>query len=351
MGKLGPLVFALAVLVTAPLYAQTQVAVLQPNTMLHDDYLFNESWTYDQQDYSGLPHMFYFANSNTQPPVGTRRTRCALTHINGTPYGHADFDWFNYPDYSPADGSFPYASPGEYMASENFGPNQFGNPEGFDFEGEFGGSVTSPTSPSSGSYYLEAAYFTDRECSDAGTEYGWFRFPSNFYSGDQAIDSVTFYYSVFTNCNIDFMCWDTNGQQIGQPTATATLTGIPSRAGGYEYRFRAIRSGGYFVISLINPDDGTIPWPCSAAIFVPNLNLDGNDYSQSLSGSCQFWIPNAAWYPGESVTQNGYLVVASQSSRTYPPPVGSPRGSGGPPSSNLPALIGLNANSLQVLYP
>lgn len=346
MGKSGLMLFASALLLAMPLVqAQTPMSVLQANTVLHDDYLFNESWTYDQQDYSGLPHMFYFANSNTQPPVGTRRSRCALTHVSGGPYGHADFDWFNYPDYSPADGTFPYASPGEYLASENFQPNGLGSPVGFDFEGEFGGSVTTPTPASSGSYYLEAAYFTDRACSDAGTEYGWYRFPSNYYSGDQAINSVTFYYSDFTNCNIDFMCWDINGQQVGQPTGTATLTNIPVNSqGSYEYHFRAIRSGGYFIITLFDPVYNSIPNGCSAAIDVPTVG------SYTVSGDCQFWVPIASWYPAEAVTQSGYLVAASQSSRTYPPPVGSPRGSGGPPPTNLPGLVGLNANSFQVLY-
>jgi hypothetical protein len=329
---------------TPALRAQTPVSVLQDSTVLHDHYLFNESYQYDQQDYVGLPHMFYFANANTQPPSGTRRQRCALGHISGAPYNHADFDWFNYPDYSPADGAFAYAPPGEYLASELFGPNGFGSPSGFDFVGEFGGAVTSPTDPSSGSYYVEAAYFTDRECSDAGTEYGWSRLPASF-GGDQGVDSVTFYYSDFTNCNIDFMCWDVNGQQIFQPTATATITGIPANAqGNRQYRFRIIRSDPYFVISILDTNSGGVISGCSVSISVSGI---GNS---SASGACQFWVPIAGWYPSVAVTQSGYVVAASQCSHVYPPPVGSPQGNGGVPPTNLPSLIGLNAVSFQVLY-
>jgi hypothetical protein len=345
MGRFSFASVTLFIFIALPaLRAQTPVSVLQQNTVLHGHYLFNQSWQYDQLDYDGLPHIFYFANANTQPPSGTLRQRCALSHIIGTPYNHADFDWFNYPDYSPADGMFPYASPGEYLSSEQFQPNGFGSPVGFDFVGEFGGEVTSPTPSSSGSYFIEAAYFTDRECSDAGTEYGWYREPASFFSGDQAVDSVTFYYSDFTNCNIDQMCWDVNGQQIGQPTATATITGIPANSQGRMYRFRAIRSGGNFVISVLDPSSGAVASGCSAFISVPGV---GNS---SASGDCQFSVPIASWYPSVTVTQSGFLVAASQSSHIYPPPTGSPRGNGGVPPANLPALIGLNASSFQVLY-
>ena len=55
------------------------------------------------------------------------------------------------------------------------------NPAGFVFNGEFAGQTKPLTVRTEGPlrYFVEAVYFTDRECSDAGTEYGWYRMVSN----------------------------------------------------------------------------------------------------------------------------------------------------------------------------
>lgn len=333
----------LALVLCASAYAQTPVPIFQSGTLV-DYYLFNESWQVDDQRYWSLPYYFYYANTGTQPPIGSRRTRCVLTTVAGAPYGHADIDWFNYPDYSAADGQYPYAGPGEYMASAQFGPNGYGSPYGFEFLGEFAGSVTSATPSSPYSYYAQAVYFTDRRCSDAGAEYGWFRVPANS-AGDQAVDSVTFYYSVFTNCAIDFMCWDTNGQQVYQPTTTATITGIPLNSQSARlYRFRAIESGSNYVISLIDPVTSAVPSGCTVVI-----QMAGEAPGAPQTGNCQFSVPIAAWYP-TSATRSGYIVAASQARRTYPPPVGSPQGTGGVAPTNFPGLSGLDARAVNVLY-
>lgn len=330
-------------------HAQTSRPILTPYT-LNDHYLFNQTWQYDSQDYAGLPWTFYFANTSAQPPSGTRRSRCAFIPVDGTPYGHANFDWFNFPDYSPADGQYSYAPPGEYLA----GQTGAGNLVGFDFDGEFGGAATTPTTAG---FFVEAVYFTDRECSDGGTEYGWYRLPA-WSVGDQAQDSVTFYYSVFSNCNGDFMCWDTNGQQVFPNTTTVTLAKIPCNSrstvgpnclpdayqpGWLEYDFKAIRRGSVFMITLLDPVTGTTPAGCSASSSPATIGVT------QAGASCEFSIEIAPWYPPATATQRGYVVAATQSSRTYPPPDG-PQGMGAAPPASFPALGALTVNSANAWY-
>jgi hypothetical protein len=328
--------------------AQSPAPVLQPG-FLHDHYLFNQTWQYDAQDYSSLPWTFYYANVSTEPTPGTRRGRCALTQVNGMPYGHANFDWFDYQDYSPADGEFPYAPPGEYLA----GQTGAGKLTGFDFDAEFGGA---PTSPTTAGFFVEAVYFTDRECSDGGAEYGWYRLPASS-TGDQPLDSVTFYYSVFTNCNGDFMCWDTNGMQVFQNTTTVTLTTIPCNSrstvgpncvasyqpGWLEYDFKAIRRDSWFTITLLDPVTKTVPAGCSASISPSTLWIG------QRGTRCELSIPIASWYPSPLTTESGYIVAAAQSSRTHPPPAGLP-GTGAPPPDNFPALGALTVHGANGWY-
>ena len=271
---------------------------------LNDHYLFNQSWRYDAQDYAALPWMFYYANVATPLPAGTRRTRCAFTQVDGAPYGRASFDWFNYPDYSPADGANPFAPPGEYIATRT----KSASLTGFDFEGESGGV---PLAPTKAGFFVEAVYFTDRECSDGGTEYGWYRLPAQA-GADQPANSVNFYYSTFTNCNLDFMCWDTDGKQVLSQVATVTIANLPfNSSGSLEYEFRAIRSGASFHLTLLDAATGAIATGCSAIGTV--------DVSQTGT-SCDFAVTIANWYSSEAVTQSGYIVSATQSSRTIPPP-------------------------------
>jgi hypothetical protein len=329
--------------------AQTRTPLLHPDA-LHDHYLFNQTWQYDAQDYASLPWTFYYTNVSTEAPSGTRRSRCALGPVNGTPYGHANLDWFNYTDYSAADGEYPYAPPGEYLA----GPTGLGKLLGFDFDGEFGGLTSTPTIAG---FFVEAVYFTDRECSDAGTEYGWYRLPA-LSTGDQALDSVTFYYSVFTNCNGDFMCWDTNGLQVFQNTTTVTLTSIPCNSrstvganclptsyqtGWLEYDFRAIRRGSWFVITLLDPITKRIPAGCSASASPSEIEI------RQRGTRCEFSVAIANWYPSSMVTESGYIVAATQSSRTHLPSTGLP-GTGDPPPNNLPALGALTVTSANGWY-
>ena len=347
--RIGVYLCGIALILGGPsVQAQTLIPLLQPGA-LHDHYLFNQTWQYDAQDYASLPWTFYYANVSTEAPSGTRRTRCAFSQVNGTPYGHANFDWFNYPDYSAADGEYSYAPPGEYLA----GPTSLGKLVGFDFDSEFGGSTTAPTTAG---FFVEAVYFTDRECSDAGTEYGWYRLPASS-AGDQALDSVTFYYSVFTNCNGDFMCWDTNGLQVFQNTTTVTLATIPCNSkstvgpnclpsyetGWLEYNFKAIRNGSWFVITLSDPVTRTIPMGCSASISPSTVGIS------QRGTSCEFSVAIASWYPSSMVTESGYIVAATQASRSHPPPAGL-QGIGAGPPTNFPALGALTVNRADGLY-
>jgi hypothetical protein len=303
-------------LATATLSAQMPVSVLVPHTSLHDHYLFNRSYTYDGQDYTGLPWRFYYANVGSNPPPATLRTRCGLQPVNGAPYGHANFGWFRFPApgsdgaWPPADGTEPLAATGEYLETARFGPIENTNPVGFVFNGEFAGQTkpVSSLTPGPPHYFVEVVYFTDRECSDAGVEYGWYRMVSNSNSGDAPANSFTFYYSNFTNCNLDYACWDINGHQVHSSVATATITSAaPNLAGTYQYKFQVVRSGSDFNLSLLDPGTDA-PVTCQWSI-----STGGGS-----NGTCAFPVPIQSWYPAAGEIDSGFIVVATQSSHVYP---------------------------------
>jgi hypothetical protein len=267
-----------------------------------------------------------------------------------------------------ANGTEPLAVTGEYLETAQFGPTGGTSPVGFVFNGEFAGQTSPASTPTQAyyaSFYLEAVYFTDRECSDAGTEYGWYRMVANSYSGDTPTNSVTFYYSEFSNCNIDYGCWDTNGDQVGSPDATATITNLAANGSGTrQYKYQAIRSGADFQLSVLDPSSG-LPVTCTWSI-----STGGGS-----SGACQFSMPIQSYYPPASQTGTGYIVVTSQSSHLYPAITGDPypewydyaqREFGAAPPTNVvpttepngtkscltsgAGYACLNAQSLQVLY-
>jgi hypothetical protein len=361
----------LVVLAISTLMGQTPVSVLVPNTTQHPHYLFNDSYTYDQVDFTGLPWSFYWNNAATSPPPATLRTRCALEQVGGAKYNYnADIGWFRYPvpggdgSWPAANGTYPLAATGEYLETSQFGPIGATNPIGFTFYGEFAGQASPPSSPTgagSANFFLEAVYFTDRECSDIGTEYGWFRMVSNSYSGDTPANSATFYYSAFTNCNIDYGCWDTIANQVGSPYVTATITNLaPNAANTYSYTYKAIRSGANFSVSVLDPASGN-PVSCQWSI-----STGGGS-----TGDCLFNVPIQGWYAPASVTNTGFIVVATQSSHLYPSQAGqqypllydyASRMAGAAPATNIVptaepsgaqscgGFACLDARSLQVLY-
>jgi hypothetical protein len=364
----------LVALVAVPaLWAQMPVSVLVPHTLLHDHYLFNRSFSYDGQDYTGLPWRFYYANSGSSPALTTLRTRCALEQVNGAPYGRANFGWFRFPvpggngAWPKANGTEPLAATGEYLATAQFGPMDNTSPVGFVFNGEFAGETKPSSAPAQGNahFFVEAVYFTDLECSHGGTEYGWYRMVFNSVFGNAPLNSFVFYYSTFTNCNLDYGCWDTNGHQVKTSEATATITGAaPNQAGTYQYKFQTIRNGSDFNISLLDPSTDT-PITCQWS-----LSTGGGS-----SGDCEFSLPIESWFPEADQIDSGYIVVATQSSRLYPAMTGAPYpewydyalgGTGAaPPTNVVPTTepngtkscitneVGyacLDAVSLQVLY-
>lgn len=336
---------AIAVFAGTLVCAQTHYTRVNalPTGGAHDLYLYNESWQVDN-DWGGigLPHAFYYANASSQPPAGTRRQRCAFERIEEGPYGYpgVHLDWYTF-DPQPVlqDGQYPYAPPGEYYASPVFGPGGAGSPRGFDFVGEFAG-FTSPPSASSPSWTVQAVYFSDQRCFQAGAEYGLARYlavhidenpgaplPDAFPTQDQPADSITFYYSRFTNCNGDFACWDSQGHVVLQNTAIATITGIPPNSRGtYEYRFRVIRADGHFAISLIDAlsqdPDSELPVSGCAGVSWAIETADRTGYEEIGSAPgpvCQFSIPMASWFRGVS-TASGSMTVATQTSRFADPP-------------------------------
>lgn len=356
------------------LWAQTPVSVLVPHTSLHDHYLFNRSYNFDGQDYTGLPWQFYYANVGSSPAPTTLRTRCTLQPVDGTPYGHVNFGWFRFPvpggngTWPKANGTEPLAATGEYLETAQFGPMENGNPVGFVFNGEFAGltdPLSTPTHGPATHFFVEAVYFTDRECSDAGTEYGWYRMVANSDSGDISANSFVFYYSIFTNCNLDYGCWDVNGHQVKSSVATATVTSVtPNQAGTYQYKFQVIRNGSDFNVSLLDPVTDT-PVTCEWS-----LSSGGGS-----NGTCEFPVPIQSWFPAADQIDSGYVVIATQSSHLHPAVTGAPYpewydytggGLGATPPTNVvpttepngtksctfdgKGYACLNALSLQVLY-
>jgi hypothetical protein len=313
----------LVTLIAVPaLWAQNPVSVLVPHTMLHDHYLFNRSFSYDGQDFTGLPWRFYYATVGSSPAPTTLRTRCALQPVNGTPYGHANFKWFRYPvpggnrTWPPADETEPLAVTGEYLETAQFGPMDNTNPAGFVFNGEFAGETKASSPPTQGPahFFVEAVYFTDRECSDGGTEYGWYRMVANSGSGGAPANSFVFYYSKFTNCNLDYACWDTNGHQVQSLVASVTINNVaPNAAGTYQHKFQVIRNGSDFNVSVLDPSTDT-PVTCQWSISTGGV----------ASGTCEFPVPIQSWYPSADQIDSGYVVVATQSSHLYPAMTGAP---------------------------
>ena len=362
------------------LCSATAVPVLAPNTSLHDHYLFNSLFTYDAEDYTGLPQMFYFVNVSSSPPPATLRARCPFQEVAGAPYDHANFGWFRFPvpggnsTWPPANGTEPLATTGEYLESERFGPREGANPNGFVFDGEFAGQTNPPSTPTPGQpahFFVEAVYFTDRECSDAGTEYGWYRIVANSAPGansgsaDAPPDSFTFYYSKFSNCNQDYGCRDIYNQPVISSLVTATITNVaPNTAGTYRYKYQAIRSGSNFSVSILDPDSGT-PVTCQWSIST----------GAGSGGTCRFLVPIESWYPSANDIASGYIVIATQCSHLYPAMTGDAypewydyalAGAGATPPTNVVPTIEpngaqscltqgvgyacLKALSLQVLY-
>jgi hypothetical protein len=311
----------IALLACPALWAQTPVSVLVPRTTLHDHYLFNRSFSYDSQDYTGLPWRFYYANVGASPTPTTLRTRCALQQVNGTPYDQADFGWFRYPvpggngAWPAYNGSEPLAVPGEYLETAQFGPMEGANPVGFVFNGEFAGQTHPASSPTHGNshYFIEAVYFTDRECSDAGTEYGFYRYPANSDYGDAPANSFTFYYAKFSNCNDDYGCWDIDGHQVQAVGASVNISAVaPNAAGTYQYKFQVIRSSADFDVSLLDPDSGS---PVACQWSFPT--------GGGSSGPCRFPVPIESWFPTVDQLESGYIVVATQTSHLYPAMTGA----------------------------
>lgn len=364
----------LALIVVPRLWAVTPISVLVPNTRLHDHYLFNSFYTYDGQDYTGLPWMFYYVNVGSSPAPTTLRTRCPMQQVNGTPYNRASFGWFRFPvpggdgSWLSSNGTEPLAATGEYLETEQFGPIDGTNPAGFLFDGEFAGETNPPSSHTQGQpthFFVEAVYFTDRECSDAGTEYGWYRSVADSDIGDTPANSITFYYSKFSNCNLDYGCWDIDDHQVQSSLVTATVTSVaPNGAGTYQYKYQVIRSGSDFKVSILDPNSGS-PVTCQWSI-----STGGGS-----SGTCEFSVPIESWYPSANEIDSGYVVVATQSSHVYPAMTGAPYpewydyalgGSGAAPPTNVVpttepngtrsctthgvSYACLNALSLQVLY-
>jgi len=336
----------LVLVAVAALYAQTPVRVLVPHTTPHDHYLFNGSFTYDGQDYTGLPWNFYYVNAGASPPPTTLRSRCALEQVNGAPYGHANFGWFRFPApndpwvWPPANGTEPLAATGEYLETARFGPMGGANPVGFVFDGEFAGKADPPSVPDDPyrHYFLEAVYFTDRECSDAGTEYGFYRFVADSQIGDTPPNAVTFYHATFGNCNLDYGCWDVLGHQVQGQFVSASMTNLaPNSAGAYEYKYQVIRNGSEFNVSVLDPSSG-IPVTCQWTL----------PKGGGATGACEFAVPIESWYPAAEQINNGYVVVATQSSHLYPAMTGqaypqwydfgSLKAGGSPPTNIVPSM-------------
>ena len=341
------------VLVGSSLMAQTLQPVQILNGANHDHYLFNGTRTVDTRDTSMLPHDFYWANANTNPPVGTPRNApwCTIVENPGTNYVPPTvLKWWQYPPPDPmtsVEGAEPYATTGEYYQSEYFS-HPSATITGFSFQGQFSGQHVTSTNDG---YYTQAAYFSDRECFDGGTEYGWFHQPVNSGSLDQPGNQLYFYYSEFTNCGYLYVCSpdDQYADAVTQPTNLylVTFNSLNSKSPNpdYEWIFRVLRcpaagcpgvanSSNAFAITITDPYDlsryaqCSVTGPTNVYFAAPGLCYN---VTVAIANSKSFPAPQS--YPGISVTNSWYITFADQSSTIFlkstnynccgPPPVGN----------------------------
>jgi hypothetical protein len=370
-------------LIASGLLAQSNVVPILTGSTRHDHYLFNQGWQFDERDYASLPHSFYFDNANTSPPVDTQRsaTYCEINSNPATGYNPAaPFDWYLLGPYFSAtsegaqtffkNSGLPdeaYASIGEYYESAQFSYTS-ASEIGFQFVAEFNGQHHEPQT-TNGSY-VEAVYFSDRECFDGGTEYGWYHQPVDYESCcgtlDQPDNQVYFYYSEFTNCGGVFYC-STNSTNppagvVAQKTSQYEVTfNQLNKDSTYQFSFKVVRcpvtsncedisnSANSFVLNVTDPSTGDA------------INCSISPTPLNFEGTCKnVTIPIASWYPGTSVTNTGYIAFADRSSTVFPSVVNTP--SAPPPANNVVPSIyptdpptqaryaGLFVQSADVLY-
>lgn len=329
----------------------TSTPVLVPNTTPHHYYLFNNSTTIDATaDHSGLPHFFSAANALTDPPVGTLRGTCALATNPGTNYiPSRAFNWFFYNPPGPATGTV-LAVPGEYLETPQFSYSPDYQTTGFAFNGEFIGQAVAPQTTNQS--LVEAAYISDRECYDGGTEWGWYRAPAIFNgtNSNQPANVLIFYYSEFTNCHGNYECEYSDGTQVLQISNFYTVTlNSTNAAGTYQFNFEVFRTNAdfgngpvsNFVLSVTDPVTGD-PAPCSVVQSPPGVypaSMSLTNVSFTKPGYCSevFAGIDVSWFPPPVVTNTGYLTFTVGSNPYLPQSWfydGSPAGNT-PPASNV----------------
>jgi len=355
----------------------TLTSVLVPNTSPHPYYLFNDSATIDATaDFSGLPHFFSAASALTDPPVGTLRGTCSLVTNPGNSYiPSRAFNWFFYNPPGPASGTV-IAVPGEYMETRQFSYSPDYQTSGFAFNGEFIGQAVSPQTTNQS--IVEAAYVSDRQCYDGGTEWGLYRAPvisNGGTSENQPANVLTFYYSEFTNCHGDYQCEYSDGTQALQISNYYTVTlNSTNAAGTWQFNFEVFRTNAdfgnglvsNFVLSITDPATGN-PAPCSVVQSQPGVypaSTSLTTVSFTKPGYCSevFIGIDGSWFPPPVVTNTGYLTFTVGSNPYLPQSWfynGSPAGNTPPASNVVPttypngrtaAAAGFNVISASELY-
>lgn len=185
--------------------------------------------------------------------------------------------WF-FGDSSIAD-RYPSATPQEFRLYD------VGNGvRGFSFTGSFGGHYAGAVPPDN--YPVETVFYTDRECTDAGREFGFYRAVWE--------DKTYFYMSDFTNCEGDICRVDAAGTRDSSPRPEVSKVQIEGVTPG-EHTYKA----------FVNPGGG------SFHIEVDLLACSFVIEQTRITGPCAIDVPIGAQNPksfyGYGDLENGYF--------------------------------------------
>jgi hypothetical protein len=239
----------------------TAIACAQPATYEYFRYGDAKSIEQPTPQPARPPFDFHFPN----PPAPTRKV-CALENRPGV-------FWFT-PNGKPLNHTFVTPAPSEFRIT-----TLEQKIRGFSITAAFSGTAKREGA-------VEAAYFADRDCSDASLEYG--------FSRDLATDSILVYWATYANCGNDAfsLCRKTDDGTLGE-----NFSNVRQENSGTKVNH------GFRIYGL----DFNRPYTFKIAIEPKGLRIevwDDNKLAQS------FFKETEPWFPLTSI--DGYIITGTQ---------------------------------------
>lgn len=194
--------------------------------------------------------------------------------------------------------------------------------KGISLYGSFNG-----TGSSGGGTASEVAYFTTRNCSDAGTEYGFVR--------DLTGERFYFYWTTYANCGVldslqtdpaQTFCRITNNACVSSNTMNCQVSD-PSNVqqeSADDYSHGVAISGlqsnhNYYYSAYVVQVSGTYKWRIQIVEPSP-FGLATCAFNGGTSGPCTFDTTVGSWFPISSVYSgmSGYLVLGTSTAGSPP---------------------------------